>query len=225
MKIGSRSTSCAEDGRPDASVVGSIWRLGDLAEPLGFDSLFALEHHFTGYAMSPAPTQLLSLFRRPHQAHQARHRGDRAAVARPGPGRRADRAARHAVRRALPVRLWPRRRQRGIRGLPHPDGARRGRASSKRAQIIDNWRWPSRASSTRASSTRSRAPRSARARSRTPNGASTPPRSARNSAEVMAQLGFGMLVIMQNEWPKAAEDIARFRDHRRGRGPRRRARR
>jgi hypothetical protein len=25
--------------------------LGDLAEPLGFDSLFALEHHFTGYSM------------------------------------------------------------------------------------------------------------------------------------------------------------------------------
>ena len=27
----------------------------------------------------------------------------------------------------------------------------------------------------------------------------------------MAKLGFGMMVIMQNEWPKAAEDIARFR--------------
>jgi alkanesulfonate monooxygenase SsuD/methylene tetrahydromethanopterin reductase-like flavin-dependent oxidoreductase (luciferase family) len=36
--------------------------MGDLAEPLGFDSLFALEHHFTGYAMSPAPTQLLSYY-------------------------------------------------------------------------------------------------------------------------------------------------------------------
>ena len=36
--------------------------LGDLAEPLGFDSIFALEHHFTGYSMSPAPTQLLSYF-------------------------------------------------------------------------------------------------------------------------------------------------------------------
>ena len=27
----------------------------------------------------------------------------------------------------------------------------------------------------------------------------------------MAKLGFGMMVIMQNEWPKAAEDIDRFR--------------
>ena len=28
----------------------------------------------------------------------------------------------------------------------------------------------------------------------------------------MAKLGFGMLVIMQNEWHKAAEDIVRFRE-------------
>jgi alkanesulfonate monooxygenase SsuD/methylene tetrahydromethanopterin reductase-like flavin-dependent oxidoreductase (luciferase family) len=28
----------------------------------------------------------------------------------------------------------------------------------------------------------------------------------------MAKLGFGVLVIMQNEWPKAAEDIRRYRE-------------
>ena len=28
------------------------------------------------------------------------------------------------------------------------------------------------------------------------------------SAEIMAKLGFGMLMVMQNEWAKAAEDIA-----------------
>jgi alkanesulfonate monooxygenase SsuD/methylene tetrahydromethanopterin reductase-like flavin-dependent oxidoreductase (luciferase family) len=31
------------------------------------------------------------------------------------------------------------------------------------------------------------------------------------SAEIMAKLGFGVLVVMQNEWPKAAEDIHRYR--------------
>jgi alkanesulfonate monooxygenase SsuD/methylene tetrahydromethanopterin reductase-like flavin-dependent oxidoreductase (luciferase family) len=31
------------------------------------------------------------------------------------------------------------------------------------------------------------------------------------SAEVMAKLGFGMLIVMQNEWAKAAEDIHRYR--------------
>ena len=122
MKVGVALNMLCQAGRSDASVVGEHLAMGDLAEPLGFDSLFALEHHFTGYAMSPAPTQLLSLLRRPHQAHPARHRGHRVAVARSGARRRADRAARHPVRRALPVRLWPRRRERRIRRLPHPDG-------------------------------------------------------------------------------------------------------
>jgi alkanesulfonate monooxygenase SsuD/methylene tetrahydromethanopterin reductase-like flavin-dependent oxidoreductase (luciferase family) len=43
-------------------VLGEHMALGDLAEPLGFDSLWALEHHFTGYAMSPAPLQTLSYY-------------------------------------------------------------------------------------------------------------------------------------------------------------------
>src|SRR6267154_831111 len=51
-----------QEGRSDASVVGEHLAMGDLAEPLGFDSLFALEHHFTGYAMSPSPLQLLSYY-------------------------------------------------------------------------------------------------------------------------------------------------------------------
>ena len=34
----------------------------------------------------------------------------------------------------------------------------------------------------------------------------------------MAKLGFGVLVVMQNEWPKAAEDIQRYRDIARGVG-------
>src|SRR6202012_4383715 len=33
-----------------------------------------------------------------------------------------------------------------------------------------------------------------------------------DSAEIMARLGFGVLMVMQNEWPKDAEDIARYRE-------------
>ncbi len=33
-----------------------------------------------------------------------------------------------------------------------------------------------------------------------------------DSAEIMAKLGFGLLMVMQNEWPKAAADIARYRE-------------
>jgi alkanesulfonate monooxygenase SsuD/methylene tetrahydromethanopterin reductase-like flavin-dependent oxidoreductase (luciferase family) len=60
MKVGISLNMLTKDGRSDASVVAEHLALGDLAEPLGFDSVFALEHHFTGYAMSPSPTQLLS---------------------------------------------------------------------------------------------------------------------------------------------------------------------
>jgi len=55
MKVGISLNMLTKEGRTDASVYAEHLALGDLAEPLGFDSIFALEHHFTGYAMSPAP--------------------------------------------------------------------------------------------------------------------------------------------------------------------------
>src|ERR1700733_1740188 len=62
MKVGMALNMLCREGRWAASVVGEHLAMGDPAEPLGFDSLFALEHHFTGYAMSPSPTQLLSYY-------------------------------------------------------------------------------------------------------------------------------------------------------------------
>ena len=60
MKVGIALNMLSEPPRPDVAVVSDHLAMGDLAEPLGFDSLFALEHHFTGYAMSPAPLELLA---------------------------------------------------------------------------------------------------------------------------------------------------------------------
>ena len=62
MKVGMAMNMLYEHGRPDVAVVHEHFQLGDLVEPLGFDSIWALEHHFTGYAMSPAPTQLLAYY-------------------------------------------------------------------------------------------------------------------------------------------------------------------
>ncbi len=62
MKVGIALNMLTKDGHSDASIFAEHMVLGDLAEPLGFDSLFALEHHFTGYAMAPSPTQLLSYY-------------------------------------------------------------------------------------------------------------------------------------------------------------------
>ncbi len=41
--------------RSDEEVVSEELRLADLAEPLGFDSVWAAEHHFTDYTMCPDP--------------------------------------------------------------------------------------------------------------------------------------------------------------------------
>jgi alkanesulfonate monooxygenase SsuD/methylene tetrahydromethanopterin reductase-like flavin-dependent oxidoreductase (luciferase family) len=62
MKVGIALNMLTQAGRSDAAVLNEHMQLGDLAEPLGFDSLFALEHHFTGYAMSPSPLQFLSYY-------------------------------------------------------------------------------------------------------------------------------------------------------------------
>jgi alkanesulfonate monooxygenase SsuD/methylene tetrahydromethanopterin reductase-like flavin-dependent oxidoreductase (luciferase family) len=48
------------NARPDADVYAHELAMADLAEPLGFDSVWAAEHHFTDYTMCPDPSQLLS---------------------------------------------------------------------------------------------------------------------------------------------------------------------
>jgi alkanesulfonate monooxygenase SsuD/methylene tetrahydromethanopterin reductase-like flavin-dependent oxidoreductase (luciferase family) len=49
-----------EDGTSDQAAWERDVRLADLAEPLGFDILSAVEHHFFNYAMSPDNLQFLS---------------------------------------------------------------------------------------------------------------------------------------------------------------------
>ena len=46
----------------DRDVYQNELRLGDLAEPLGFDSLWSVEHHFTDYTMCPDVLQFLTYF-------------------------------------------------------------------------------------------------------------------------------------------------------------------
>jgi alkanesulfonate monooxygenase SsuD/methylene tetrahydromethanopterin reductase-like flavin-dependent oxidoreductase (luciferase family) len=49
-----------EDARPDRDVYADDLRLVDLAEPLGFESVWGVEHHFTDYTMCPDVLQLLT---------------------------------------------------------------------------------------------------------------------------------------------------------------------
>ncbi len=126
MKVGVALNMLQKEGRSDAEVFAEHLALGDLVEPLGFDSLFALEHHFTGYAMSPSPTQLLSYY----AGRTKRIALGTAVIVLPwhDPVRVAEQIALLDVmsRRPLPLRLRPRRRERGVRGLPHPHGGGAG---------------------------------------------------------------------------------------------------
>ena len=48
--------------RTDHDVYRAELKLGDLAEPLGFDSIWGVEHHFTDYTMCPDVLQYLSYY-------------------------------------------------------------------------------------------------------------------------------------------------------------------
>jgi alkanesulfonate monooxygenase SsuD/methylene tetrahydromethanopterin reductase-like flavin-dependent oxidoreductase (luciferase family) len=62
MKVGVALNIASEPGKNDVEVLLNHLRMGDLLEPLGFDSIFALEHHFTDYIISPCPTSLLAYY-------------------------------------------------------------------------------------------------------------------------------------------------------------------
>jgi alkanesulfonate monooxygenase SsuD/methylene tetrahydromethanopterin reductase-like flavin-dependent oxidoreductase (luciferase family) len=49
-----------ENALSDAEVYRQELRLAEMAEPLGFDSVWSVEHHFTDYTMCPDVVQFLS---------------------------------------------------------------------------------------------------------------------------------------------------------------------
>ena len=210
MKVGVALNMLTKEGRSDAEVFAEHMALGDLAEPLGFDSLWALEHHFTGYAMSPSPTQLLSYY--------------------------AGRTKRITLGTCVIVLPWhdPVRVAEQIALLDVMSGGRcifgfgRGAASVEyagfripmeearprfveAAQIVvkaltnDVFSWEGEHFQIPPTSIR---PRPISHPERRFYASSVSP----ESAEIMAKLGFGVLVVMQNEWPIAAADIDRYRE-------------
>jgi alkanesulfonate monooxygenase SsuD/methylene tetrahydromethanopterin reductase-like flavin-dependent oxidoreductase (luciferase family) len=210
VKVGIALNMLQKPGLSDAAVFAEHMALGDLAEPLGFDSLFALEHHFTGYAMSPSPTQLLSYY--------------------------AGRTKRITLGTAVIVLPWhdPVRVAEEIALLDVMSGGRclfgfgRGAASAEyagfrvpmeearprfveAAQIVvkalthDVFDWEGEFYRIPATSIR---PRPISHPERRFYASSVSP----ESAEIMAKLGFGVLMVMQNEWPVAGADIQRYRD-------------
>ncbi len=62
MKVGVAVSMLNVGEKADSEIYRDDLKLADLAEPLGFDSIWSVEHHFTGYAMVPNVVQLLTYF-------------------------------------------------------------------------------------------------------------------------------------------------------------------
>jgi alkanesulfonate monooxygenase SsuD/methylene tetrahydromethanopterin reductase-like flavin-dependent oxidoreductase (luciferase family) len=60
MHVGMGTIFQASEERADHEVYRDELRLADLAEPLGFQSIWGVEHHFTDYTMSPDVLQFLT---------------------------------------------------------------------------------------------------------------------------------------------------------------------
>jgi alkanesulfonate monooxygenase SsuD/methylene tetrahydromethanopterin reductase-like flavin-dependent oxidoreductase (luciferase family) len=209
MKVGTAISILAQPGRPDAALYHEHMAMGDLAEPLGFDSLFALEHHFTGYSMSPAPLQLLSYYAgRTHKITLGT-----CVIVLPwhDPIRVAEQIA------LLDILSGGRTLMgfgRGAataeyEGFRIPMGEARGRFLESAQLIIkalthDTFDWQGEFYQIPRTSIR---PRPISHPERRFHASAVSP----ESAELMAKLGFGMLIVMQNEWPKAAEDVHKYR--------------
>jgi alkanesulfonate monooxygenase SsuD/methylene tetrahydromethanopterin reductase-like flavin-dependent oxidoreductase (luciferase family) len=209
MKIGTDISVLAEPGRPDASVLAEHLALADLAEPLGFDSLFSLEHHFTGYSMSPSPLQLLAYY----AAKTNRITLGTCVIVLPwqDPIRVAEQIAYLDLlcrgrcifgfgRGAASVEYA------GFRISMEEARARFAEAAQLVTKALRDevFEWDGEFYKIPRISIR---PRPMSNPERRFYASSVSP----ESAEIMAKLGFGMMVVMQNEWKRAAADIESFR--------------
>ncbi len=210
MKVGTALSILAQPDRPDVALYNEHMSMGDLAEPLGFDSLFALEHHFTGYSMSPAPLQLLSYY----AGRTSRITLGTCVIVLPwhDPIRVAEQIALLDIMSGGRTLMGFGRGAATVEyeGFRIPMDEARGRFVES-AQLVmkalsnETFDWQGEFYQIPKMSIR---PRPISHPERRFYASSVSP----ESAEIMARLGFGMLVVMQNEWAKAAEDIHRYRE-------------
>ena len=198
------------DGRTDRNVYRNELRLGDLAEPLGFESLWGVEHHFTEYTMCPDVLQYLTYFAGRTQQNPARLDGCRAPVARPDAGRRAGRHARSLLERARSSSVSAEASGASSSRVSASTRKRAATASSEAAQMIleglehgfceYDGKY---VKQTR----RELRPRPFKSfRGRTYAAAVSP-----ESSTIMANLGIGILIIPQKPWELVAKELSDYR--------------
>jgi len=208
MKVGMALNMLSQPGRSDVSVVSEHLAMGDLVEPLGYDSLFALEHHFTGYAMSPAPLQLLAYY----AGRTRRIQLGTSVIVLPwhDPIRVAEQIALLDIMCGGRCLFGFGRGAASVEyeGFRIPMGEARPRFIEaaqivQRALAQDSFEFQGEYYQIPRTAIR---PRPISHPERRFYGTAVSP----DSVDVMAKLGFSMLVIMQNEWPKAAADVQRY---------------
>ena len=210
MKVGLAVGMLNVGEKSDVAVYRDDLALGDLAEPLGFESIWSVEHHFTGYAMVPDVTQLLTYF--------------------------AARTKRIQVGTAVIVLPWhdPVRVAEEIALLDILSGGRcifgfgRGAATveyegfripmeESRARFVEAAQIVVKALENEVFEHEGQFFKIPRMSIR-PRPISHPERRfyassvSPESAEIMARLGFGVLIIPQNDWAQAKQDVDRYRE-------------
>ena len=149
---------------PDSVTWERILGLADLAEPLGFDSIWAPEHHTTPYCQTPNPLTVISYMAGRTTSRRLRHDGRGVALAPSVPDRGRARARRQPAAGQESVRRHGARTEcTRVRCVRRSTRAKRASATSKRSRSSNS---PSRTSNsaTTASSTRSRRRNSVRDR-------------------------------------------------------------
>lgn len=210
MKVGMAIGMLNVGEKPDSQIYYDDCRLADLAEPLNFDSIWSVEHHFTGYAMVPSVTQLMTYF----AARTSRVQVGTAVIVLPwhDPVRVAEEIAMLDVlshgrcifgfgRGAATVEY---------NGFRVPMDEARPRFVEAAKIVVgllthDRFAYDGEFYKIPEISVR---PRPTSHPEQRFYASSVSP----ESAEIMAKLGFGVLVIPQRDWDTAAQDIRRYRD-------------
>ncbi len=210
MEVGVSLNMLQQEGRSDASVMQNHLAIGDLVEPLGFDSIFALEHHFTGYSMSPQPTQTLAYF----AGRTKRVKLGTAVIVLPwhDPVRVAEMIAHLDILcggRCLFGfgRGAARTEYAGFRVLMDEARPRFAEAAEVVMKALSNDVFEHDGEFFKIPKMSIRPRPISKPETRFYASSVSP-----ESAELIAKMGFGMLVIMQNEWSKAAQDVVKFRE-------------
>ena len=197
---------------PDATQFDATLTLGELVEPLGFDSIWATEHYGSAYSMQPNPLQYLAYWA---GAHVARRRGDRSgrgAVVEPGAARERAVDARHP----LAGQTTASRTRPGSRA-PRVRVARRAAGAVTRLLLRDR-RHPARRRRVRALLLRRRRlsrstdhhPAPGPAQGRADRSTSRSRVRARQSARLAAEHGLGQMFVADDNLEQMATKIARF---------------